>query len=498
MRILVAGFQHETNTFAATPATYESFLNGEGFPSLRRGERLHELTGVNLAIGGFLTAMADSGAELLPVIWAAACPSGRVTRDAYERIGGEILDAARTTRPDAVYLDLHGAMVTEHCDDGEGELLTRLRAIVGPDVPIVVSLDLHANVTELMLSAVDAAVGLRTYPHVDMAETGARAARLLRRLCAGERLYLRWRRIPFLIPVNSGCTDFGPAREVYRTIVPLGGGDACLSFAAGFPAADFPECGPVVWCYGPDPEKVNQAVDTLYEDVVRREAEWRVSVLPPDVAIAEAGRLAEGAGRPVLIADTQDNPGAGGDARTTGMLRALAETGESATLAAIWDPSAAAAAHAAGVGATIRTALGGHPGITGAEPFKGTFMVEHLADGRCRFEGPMMHGTEVDSGPSACLRLGGLRIGVTSGKVQLIDRAQLRMLGIRAEAERIIVVKSSVHFRADFQPGAEAVLVAAAPGPVAADPADLPWRHLRPGTRISPLGPSVPAPEELS
>ncbi|MCW5251955.1 M81 family metallopeptidase [Streptomyces sp. SHP 1-2] len=498
MRILVAGFQHETNTFAATPATYESFLNGEGFPALRRGDRLHELTRVNLAVGGFLTAMANSGADLVPVIWAAACPSGRVTRDAYERIAGEIVDAARTTRPDAVFLDLHGAMAAEHCDDGEGELLTRLRAVIGPDVPVVVSLDLHANVTERMLSAVDAAVGLRTYPHVDMAETGVRAAGLLRRLCSGERLHLRWRRIPFLIPVNSGCTDFGPAREVYGTVAPLSGDDACLSFAAGFPASDFPECGPVVWCYGPDPEAAGRAVDSLYENVVRREAEWRVNVLPPEAAVAEAGRLAKGASRPVVIADTQDNPGAGGDARTTGMLRALAGAGESAALAAIWDPGAAAAAHTAGLGATVHTALGGHPGIAGAEPFEGAFVVEHLADGRCRFEGPMMHGTEVDSGPSACLRIGALRIGVTSGKVQLLDRAQLRMLGIRPESERIVVLKSSVHFRADFQPAAEAVLVAAAPGPVAADPADLPWRRLRPGIRTSPLGPSVPTPKELS
>ncbi|MEV6119411.1 M81 family metallopeptidase [Streptomyces sp. NPDC052077] len=498
MRILVAGFQHETNTFAATPATYESFLNGEGFPALRRGDRLHELTRVNLAVGGFLTAMANSGADLVPVIWAAACPSGRVTRDAYERIAGEIVDAARTTRPDAVFLDLHGAMAAEHCDDGEGELLTRLRAVIGSDVPVVVSLDLHANVTERMLSVVDAAVGLRTYPHVDMAETGVRAAGLLRRLCSGERLHLRWRRIPFLIPVNSGCTDFGPAREVYGTVAPLSGDDACLSFAAGFPAADFPECGPVVWCYGPDPEAASRAVDSLYENVVRREAEWRVNVLPPEAAVAEAGRLAEGASRPVVIADTQDNPGAGGDARTTGMLRALAGAGESAALAAIWDPGAAAAAHTAGLGATVHTALGGHPGIAGAEPFEGAFVVEHLADGRCRFEGPMMHGTEIDSGPSACLRIGALRIGVTSGKVQLLDRAQLRMLGIRPESERIVVLKSSVHFRADFQPAAEAVLVAAAPGPVAADPADLPWRRLRPGIRTRPLGPSVPTPKELS
>ncbi|WP_066949360.1 M81 family metallopeptidase [Microtetraspora fusca] len=489
---MVAGFQHETNTFSATPAAYDSFVNGEGFPALRRGEALYELEEVNIAMGGFLTAMRAHDCEIVPVIWAAACPSGRVTRDAYERITGEILDAARAVRPDAIYLDLHGAMAAEHHDDGEGELLTRLRAIVGSDVPIVVTLDLHANVTERMMSTVDAAVGLRTYPHVDMAETGSRAATLLLRLCSGERLYQQWRRIPFLIPVNSGCTELEPAVDVYRSLGPLGGDSTCLSFAAGFPATDFPECGPAVWGYGDDADELRSALDTLYEDIVRREADWQVSSLPPAVAIAAAGRMADGATRPVVIADTQDNPGAGGDARTTGMLRALVDARVPAALAAIWDPAAAAAAHAAGVGRTVNIVLGGHPGILGAEPFEGTFVVEHLADGRCRYEGPMMRGTEVDSGPSACLRVGEVRVGVTSRKVQLVDRSQLRMLGIHPERERIIVVKSSVHFRADFAPGAEAVLVAAAPGPIPANPADLPWRRLRPGMRTGPLGPAAP------
>ncbi|MEU7003851.1 M81 family metallopeptidase [Nonomuraea sp. NPDC046570] len=485
---MVAGFQHETNTFATTPATYDSFVNGEGFPALRRGEALYQLEEVNIAMGGFLTAMRAHGHDVVPVIWAGTCPSGRVTRDAYERIAGEILDAARTIRPAAIYLDLHGAMAAEHLDDGEGELLTRLRAIVGGDVPIVVSLDLHANVTERMMSTVDAAVGLRTYPHVDMAETGRRAAELLLRLCSGERLHLEWRRIPFLIPVNSGCTELEPARSVYGSLDRLNRDGTCLSFAAGFPATDFPECGPAVWGYGTDADALRGKLDTLYEDIVRREADWRVSLLSPAEAIAEASRIADGASRPVVIADTQDNPGAGGDARTTGMLRALVNADAPAALAAIWDPAAAAAAHAAGPGATIGIALGGHPGITGAEPYEGMFVIEHLSDGRCRFEGPMMHGTEIDSGPSACLRIGPVRVGVISTKVQLIDRAQLRMLGIRPERERIVVLKSSVHFRADFTAGAEAVLVAAAPGPVAADPADLPWRRLRPGVRTSPLG----------
>ncbi|MFI6920466.1 M81 family metallopeptidase [Nonomuraea spiralis] len=485
---MVAGFQHETNTFATTPATYESFVNGEGFPALRRGEALYELEEVNIAMGGFLTAMRGHPCQIVPVIWAGACPSGRVTRDAYERIAGEILDAARTTRPDAIYLDLHGAMAAEHLDDGEGELLTRLRAVVGDDVPIVVSLDLHANLTEHMMAMADATVGLRTYPHVDMAETGGRAAEALLRLCAGERLHQEWRKIPFLIPINSGCTEMEPARSVYGSLEALSGDGACLSFAAGFPATDFPECGPAVWGYGPDAEALRSALDTLYEDIVKREADWRVSLLAPVEAVDLATRLSAGVGRPVVIADTQDNPGAGGDARTTGLLRALVDAGVSAALAAIWDPAAAAAAHAAGPGGTVTLALGGHPGLAGAEPYQGAFVIEHLSDGRCRIEGPMMHGTEIDSGPSACLRAGAVRVGVTSRKVQLLDRAQLRMLGISPERERIVVLKSSVHFRADFAPGAEAVLVAAAPGPIAADPADLPWRHLRPGMRVSPLG----------
>ncbi|MEV4250778.1 M81 family metallopeptidase [Streptosporangium canum] len=485
---MVAGFQHETNTFATTPATYESFVNGEGFPALRRGEALYELEKVNIAMGGFLTAMRGHPCQIVPVIWAAACPSGRVTRDAYERIAGEILDAARTAHPDAIYLDLHGAMAAEHLDDGEGELLTRLRAVVGDDVPIVVSLDLHANLTERMMATADATVGLRTYPHVDMAETGGRAAEALLRLCSGERLHREWRRIPFLIPVNSGCTEMEPARSVYGSLESLSRDGARLSFAAGFPATDFPECGPAVWGYGTDAEALRSALDTLYEDIVGREADWRIRLLAPVEAIDMASRISDGAGRPVVIADTQDNPGAGGDARTTGLLRALVNAEVPAALAAIWDPVAAAAAHAAGPGGTVSLALGGHPGVAGAEPYQGTFVIEHLSDGRCRVEGPMMHGTEIDSGPSACLRIGAVRVGVTSRKVQLFDRSQLRMLGISPERQRIVVLKSSVHFRADFTAGAEAVLVAAAPGPVAADPADLPWRHLQPGMRMSPLG----------
>ncbi|HRI18271.1 MAG TPA: M81 family metallopeptidase, partial [Burkholderiaceae bacterium] len=172
MRIAIGGFQHETNTFAPSKATYEQFVRDGGWPGLRQGEAILEtmVADRNLPIAGFIEELrGQSKHVLVPTAWAACEPSAHVTEDAYERIAAMITDGVRDARPDAVYLDLHGAMVTEHLDDGEGELLARVRALIGPKAPLVASLDLHANVTQRMLDAADALIAYRTYPHVDMA-----------------------------------------------------------------------------------------------------------------------------------------------------------------------------------------------------------------------------------------------------------------------------------------------------------------------------------------
>ena len=492
-QILVAGFQHETNTFAPSPATYESFVRGEGHPAMARGDAVLALRDVNLPIGGFIQASERQGHTLLPVIWTAASPSAQVTEDAYERIVGEIVAAAGEGGFDAIYLDLHGAMVARHVDDGEGELLARIRARVGASVPVVASLDLHANVTGRMLASADALVAYRTYPHVDMAGTGARAERLLVRLLDGRKPLVRAaRRLPFLIPINGMCTMLEPARSMYEALGTLEHGPVVsLSFAPGFPAADFPECGPVIWGYGEEASAVLDAVDSLYDTMLRNEAQWAVPFLSPDAAVAEAIRLSASAQKPVVIADTQDNPGAGADSNTTGMLRALLGNGaQDAALGLIWDAEAAAQAHAAGVGATLELALGGRSGTPGDAPFVGTFEVVALSDGRCRYDGPMMHGMQVNLGPVACLKIDGVRIAVSSTKAQMLDRNLYRVAGIEPEQMKILVNKSSVHFRADFEPIAHTVLVAKAPGPMTADPADLPWKRLARGIRVRPMGKS--------
>ncbi|HKT99859.1 MAG TPA: MlrC C-terminal domain-containing protein, partial [Paraburkholderia sp.] len=183
--------------------------------------------------------------------------------------------------------------------------------------------------------------------------------------------------------------------------------------------------------------------------------------------------------------------GAGADSNTAGMLRALVEANaQEAALGLFFDPAAAASAHAAGVGAMLDLTLGGQSGAHGDEPFTGRFEVVSLSDGRCRYDGPMMHGMEVELGPVACLRIGGVHVAVSSTKAQMLDRNLYRVAGIEPERMKILVNKSSVHFRADFEPIARAVLVAKAPGPMSADPADLPWQRLKPGMRLKPNGPA--------
>ncbi|WP_025138982.1 M81 family metallopeptidase [Achromobacter sp. DH1f] len=492
MHILVAGFQHETNTFAPSKAAYENFVRGEGFPAMVRGQDMLALREVNIPAGGFINAVLADGHTVSTVIWAGASPSAHVTRDAYERIAGEIVDAARAGGYDAIYLDLHGAMVAEHLDDGEGELLARVRAVAGPDLPVVASLDLHANVTAQMLQEADGLAAFRTYPHVDMADTGEHTARLLAaRLAAGNAWVRAERRLPFLIPINGMCTLLQPSQGVYEELERLEKtpGVASISFAPGFPAADFPECGPVVWAYGTDAAAVERVTEALYQRVLELEPQWSPDFLAPADAVKRAQALAAGASRPVVIADTQDNPGAGGDANTTGMLRALVEAdAQNAALGLLCDPDAVRQATAAGVGNTVRLRLGGQSGVAGDTPFEGEFVVETLSPGKLRYDGPMMHGMDVDLEAVAGLRLGGVRVVVSATKTQMLDRNLFRVGGVQPEEMAILVVKSSVHFRADFQPIAHEVLVAKAPGPMQADPADLPWTRLQPGIRVKPLG----------
>ncbi|HEX6959776.1 MAG TPA: M81 family metallopeptidase [Ferrovibrio sp.] len=499
-RIALAGFQHETNTFAPQKATLDKFVEGEGWPALTEGPAMFEtFEPMNIPIGGFIASARPKGWRLEPICWAAAQPSSYVTDEAFDFVAGKIADglAALKGRIDAVYLDLHGAMVVESHEDGEGELLRRVRAVVGPDLPVVASLDLHANVTPEMLRYSDVLIAYRTYPHLDMAATGGRVARHLEKLLNGERprQAKALRKLPFLIPLTAQCSFIEPCSSIYETLSGMErGAVSSLSFAPGFHPADIAECGPAVLAYADTQDAADKAADDLARHIAEREAEFKARLLSPDEAIEEARRLIVGGARKsIVLADVQDNPGAGATSDTTGLLAALIEHRvPDAALGLLCDAEAARIAHQAGEGAEIEIAVGGKT-FDGARPYRNRFKVAKLNDGRFLCTGPFYKGTRMALGPMARLSCptsngGGVDLVVSSIRVQAADKEMYRHLGIEPGRRQIVGVKSTVHFRGDFTDIAEAILTVESPGAFIERAETLPYRRLRPGVRLSPKG----------
>ena len=490
-RVAVGGWQHETNTFAPVKADFENFQRADEWPGLSRGPSMFEgVEGIHLPVNGAIGKLRTLGYELAPLLWCSATPSAHVAEDAFERISAMLLEILAEALPvDAVFLDLHGAMVCEHLEDGDGEILRRVRDLVGPDMPVVASLDLHANVTEAMVRHANALDIFRTYPHVDMGETGARAAAHLHALLTGQLTwYPALRRTDFLIPLNWGCTLIEPAKSLYAGLPQrIGGEVAAISLACGFPLSDIAEVGPAIVAYGTTQAAADESADALLSVVHDREVEFAGRLYSTEEAVAEALRISGRADRPVVLADTQDNPGGGGPGDTTGVLKALVEAdARGAVFGTIADPDVAAEAHDVGVGGVFTSALGEKSGMRGHVPFEGSFKVLSLGSGNFTATGPMYKGARMKLGPMALLEVQGVRVLVASKAAQTADQSILRHLGVEPANERILAVKSSVHFRNDFQDLAEAVFVVTAPGPVCADPSSLTFRNIRPGVRLTP------------
>ncbi|MGG5808190.1 M81 family metallopeptidase [Falsiroseomonas sp. CW058] len=493
MRIAVGGFLHESHSFAPLPTGWADFLAPGGWPPVQRPAGLVAgLRDTAVPAAGAIRALEAAGAAIAPLSWGFANPAGPVTAEAFERLAALILadlQAAMEAGPlDGLYLDLHGAMVADGFPDAEGELLRRARAILGPDVPIAASLDPHCNLTAAMVRHADALAPFRTYPHVDMRDAGARAvALLLRRIALGRPFAKAFRQLDYLIPITSQCTLVPPMADAMAARAALASRMevAELALCFGFPYADFADCGCAVAAFAEDAGRAEAAADAMVQDLKAREPAFAQPILPAGEGVAKALTLAANAARPVVLADTQDNPGGGGHGDTTGLLAELMRQGaEGAVLALINDEASAAACHAAGEGAQVQLTLGGR---SDGAPLAVTARVLRVTDGRFVCTGPMAKGNFADLGPTALVSpQPGIRVIVTSRKMQAYDQALFRHVGIEPAAQRILALKSSVHFRADFQPIASAVLVVAAPGPVVADPAALPFRHLRPGLRLRP------------
>lgn len=486
MKIAAAGFQHETNSFADTSAARADFDAPGGWPRFCAGQEMLDVLAVSgTPMAGALGAAHRANVEILPLLWCIALPSGPVEDAAFEDIVSDLcarFEKALAEGAEALYLDLHGAMATPSWPDAEGELLVRLRAIAPKPFPIAVSFDLHANLSEAMVRECTLVECYRTYPHTDLKETGARTMdRLMAHLRGHPAPYLAYRQVPFLVSINDQCTFVEPTRGLLAhadRLVAEGRVD-CISQLFGFPLADIADAGPSIVVQGTDKDAAEEAADEMLSRWIDAESAFAARLLPASEAVDEAIRLAASDGKgPVVIADTQDNPGGGGTGDTTGMAHALVAGGaKGAVMVHIADAAAVAAAHEAGEGAIIDVAIGAGLSARFGRPLPGPWKVERLGSGTFTGIGPMYRGNRIALGPVALLEQGGVRVVVAPRKMQASEPGLLLHLGLDPETIPILVVKSSVHFRGAYQRMARAILVALAPGLVEADLSRLPYRQ---------------------
>lgn len=501
-RIAVGGVQHETNTFAPTPTTLADFdTHGSSLPVLRGDQILTAFEpGAGGSIAGIVAALRAAPVDIAPLLWAEAQPGGRVTRAAFETLAGDLLARLEQAGPvDAVVLDLHGAMVVEGIEDAEGELFARIRRLIGPEPFLAAALDFHGNVSAAMVDRSDLLCAYRTYPHVDMRETGARVVQeTLFWLDRGARPAKAFAQIPYLVPIHAQSTLIEPMADLFAAVdraARLHG--ASTSLLPGFPPADIRDCGPSVLAYAADPDRAQAACDLLAGAMAQAEPAFaRIGLREGPEAVDHAlERAAAATAHPVVLVDTQDNPGAGATSDTMDLVRALLvrnapDVVGDAVVAVIHDPAAAAAAHRAGQGAVLTLDLGGRGDTPGAGPLSALFRVEALGQGRFAGTGGYYNGATLNFGPMALLRVGdsGVRVIVGSQRAQAGTQAIFHHLGLDPNRVGIIGLKSSVHFLADFSALTPEIVYAAFPGLNLADPARFDYRNLRAGVRRRPLG----------
>ncbi|UPJ94907.1 M81 family metallopeptidase [Bradyrhizobium sp. 172] len=481
--VLTAEFFHETNTFSRIPADYASFVA----EYLHLGDDAVAARGeANTPLAGFLDVGKQNGWSVIHTISASAEPCGPVTREAYDRIVGVIMAGASQHKPtlNGILLGLHGAMVTEFNQDGEGELLERLRALVGYELPIGLTLDPHANVTRKMAKLADIIVSYKTYPHVDVRECARQGAAILQRTMTGDirPATIRAQR-PMLEEINGGRTDVGPMLErIARARAYEQEKDVfAVSVNGAFGNADIEEVGPTVLVTAQgDFARHHVFAEELVHDIWTRRFENLNSYLTVEQAARQA-KVFEFKSGPLVIADYADNPGGGGYGDSTNLLRAMIEADvRDACFGPMVDPEAAAELHLHKLGDRVEIRIGGKtdPQIGGG-PIQVEGTLQLLDDGDFVGDGPMLGGLKRSWGATAVLRVGGIDILVTTFRGQMLDLQQFRSFGIDPAAKRVVGLKSMQHFRAAFEPIAGEVVLCDSGALCTPDLSGLPYRHVR-------------------
>ncbi len=492
MKIAIASILQESNTFSPVHTRYEDFSPVFGPEVLLRHE------GKLTEMGGFIDVLRRARATILPVCAAWAITANRLERAGFEKLANRFAEELQAAKADALLLAMHGAQTAEGEDDVEGELLARARAILGPDRPIVVTLDLHANITREMVQVADAIVGYHTYPHVDLFETGRKAAELMLKIQRGAvKPTMAFRKLPLIVPAENCQTSSGPMHKLMRAAEALeakGKAEAVSIFPVQ-PWMDIEEMGcAVVSVTNNHAKRAQRQADGLARRLWDNRTAYDVKLTPVEDAISAAMKVKDGL---VVLAESSDSTGSGSPGDSTGVLKHLVKAPLTRPAAIfLVDPAAVARAIEAGPGATVTMKIGGAFDKKHSKPVKVTAYVRLISDGRwiARARG-YNTGIMTCMGRSAVIEVGQVQILIAERSAMTVDPALFQSHGIDPVHCQIVVVKSPNGFRAAYEPIAKAIFMVDTPGVSTANLKALPFRRVpRP---IYPLDPDRPRPEGL-
>lgn len=480
-KIAIGQINHESNPMALSPTTLDDFKRCTWFEG---AAIFPAYAGVNDYIAGMIDKGRKLKVTLVPTLSTTAPPSGLITDSCYSTLKSTLINGLIQQAPfDGICLALHGAGEADSCRDIEGDLLKDIRAYVGADIPIVISLDLHSHITPEMVANCNAMIGVKHYPHIDYHETGAKAMDLLVRTLTGAIVpVMSIQRIPMLVFPSMASTFESPAKDVldYSRELATKPGILDCTFIHGFPYGDMPHTAAYAVVTADANQELANNTAMCLKDFAWGLRERFVGTFPePDEGIALAMKSTRW---PVVINETSDNPGSGTPGDGTYLLRALLNANEPKTcFGFIYDPEVAAHAHRAGIGARINIRLGGKTDTLHGEPILiHDAHVAALADGVFKIISPMMTGATVNLGPTARLTVGNVDIIVAGTRIQTFDDQLFKLVGIDITQYRLVALKSIQHFKAYFNQVAGDIITVDPPGLSTSRIERLTFKHLEP------------------
>ena len=483
-RLAIAGFYHETNTFASNLTTLQDFKNYQ----LEFGiDMISRYRGTSTELGGMIQGAEDNEITLVPILFSAAVPSGIISSECLQYICSQYMEALAQAKVDGLLLVLHGAAVAESVDDADGYLLARIREVFGNDRPIAVTTDFHANISALMFDEADVIVGYDSFPHIDMYDRGVEAVDHLISILKVGRFAKTYRAVPLLTAPQRQCSSDQPVASIFKRLHELEnfGNIVSGTIAMGFPYADTNEIGATVLCYGRNEETLHAAVDELSSLIWS----YRHNFEPILTKLNDLASVLHGISRgPVILVDPADNIGGGSAGDGTAVLSALLKADITGAVVVINDPDGAKEAGAVGEGEHYTGRIGAKSDMAHGEPVQISGNVLFRGDTSFKHSGSYMTGFVTKMGYCALLDVNGNKILLTSLRTMPFDIEQLRAVGIEPSEQRIIVVKSATAWRAAYEPIAVETIYLDTPGICPSNLHRLPYRKHHP---VFPLDESI-------